>query len=341
MVHGGRGAQTTGGGKAVQAFGRAACCLAVPLLLAGCSSDSSSINPVNWWHHLEGGEIAKQRPPPPGSNEPYPNLAEVPPRPAAPDKKELEAITEGLVADRAHAQYLAAAAPLADPSSPQASPGLFGAGTMPAAPPPGASPPAPAVSASLAAASAPPSPPAPGGPPSKPLPAPRGSVRSAALAPSGAAAAERNAPAGETNAANAPSAAAGPPPEIPALPPPPPKLPGAPAATVASAELPPAEAAHRPGDVLIEFVAGSSALPPGAKDLLKGLAARRGSATISLTGHGDATSEDPAAQSAALSLALARAQATEKALVAAGVPESAIRVGAEASGRGADARLIQ
>jgi len=338
MVIGGRGAQTTGGVKVVQAVGRAACRMAVPLLLAACSSSSqSSMNPVNWWHHLEGGEIAKQRPPPPGTNQPYPNLASVPARPAAPDKKQLDAITQGLVADRAHAEYMAAATPIADPSSPQASPGLFGAGTMPAPPPPGTATAAPAASASLAAASAQPTPPG-----SPPKPAPRGAVQNAALPPPGVAPA--TAPSGATTAANAPSAppaAAGPPPTIPAAPPSPPKLPGAPPAKVAAATPPVRPATQRPGEVEIEFVAGSSALPPGANDLLKELAAKRGAAAIALTGHGDATSEDPAVQSEALSLALARAQAAAKALVADGVPESAIRLGAEASGRGANARLIQ
>ena len=342
MVIGGRGAQTTGGVKVVQAVGRAGCRMAVPLLLAACSSFSqSSMNPVNWWHHLEGGEIAKQRPPPPGTNQPFPNLASVPARPAAPDKKQLAAITQGLVADRAHAEYMAAATPIADPSSPQASPGLFGAGTMPAPPPPGTATSAPAASASLAAASAPPAPPAPAGAP--PRPAPGGAVqRSAPAAGPGVPAAAASA--GATTAANAasgPPAAAGPPPTIPAAPPSPPNLPGAPRATVASNAPPVRPAAQRPGEVQIEFVAGSSALPPGADDLLKGLAAQRGAAAIALTGHGDATSEDPAVQSAALSLALARAQAAAKVLVADGVPESAIRLGAEASGRGADARLIQ
>lgn len=311
------------------------------------------MNPVNWWHQMEGGEIARQRPPPPGSEQAYPNLATVPPRPAAPNKPALDAITQGLVADRAHAQYMAAAAPIADPSSPQASPGLFGAGTMPAAPPPGAPPAArgaaPAATASLAAASGPPAPPqgqtvpgqtvpgqaVPGqanqpaaSPPAQP--AARGAARSAGRAPA------TGAPASAAGA----TTAAGPPPAIPAAPPPPPRLPGAPPARVASAAQPIRPPAAAPGAVEIEFVTGSSVLPPGAGDLLKELAAKRGAAAVALTGHGDATSGDPAAQSAALSLALARAQAVEKALIAAGVPEREIRIGAEASGRGAEARLI-
>jgi outer membrane protein OmpA-like peptidoglycan-associated protein len=363
MVIGGRGTQATGGGKAVQAVSRAARCMAVPLLLAGCSSASqSSINPVNWWHHLEGGEIAKQRPPPPGSNQPYPNLATVPPRPATPDKKQLELITQGLVADRAHAEYMTAAAPIADPSSPQASPGLFGTGSMPPPPPPGAPTSAPTASASLSAASGPPTQPATQ--PPKPSPAPRGAVQSAALSPPAAApppavgaatapaagsanvppsgpaagTARPGAPVAATAAANVPPP---PTPAIPDAPPPPPNVPGAPPMAVAAATPPATPATQRPGEVRIEFVAGSSELPPGANDILKELVAQRGSAAIALTGHGDATSEDPAIQSAALSLALARAQATAKALVADGVPESSIRVGAEASGRGAVARLIQ
>ena len=42
-------------------------------LLAGCST-LSSMNPVNWWHRQEGGKIAEQRPPPPGADQPYPNI---------------------------------------------------------------------------------------------------------------------------------------------------------------------------------------------------------------------------------------------------------------------------
>jgi outer membrane protein OmpA-like peptidoglycan-associated protein len=93
--------------------------------------------------------------------------------------------------------------------------------------------------------------------------------------------------------------------------------------------------------VRIEFVAGSSNLPPGANDLLKELAAKRGKGVISVTGHGEVASDDPAAQVAGLNLGLARAQAAAKALAADGVPTADVRVGAEAAGRGLDARLIQ
>ncbi|MBS0560560.1 MAG: hypothetical protein JSR21_10945, partial [Proteobacteria bacterium] len=94
------------------------------LLLAGCASVPDPINPVSWWHSLQGGAIAEQRPPPPGATDPYPNLASVPPAPPQPNRAALRQITDSLVADRLNAQHDAAAAPLADPSSPTASPAL-------------------------------------------------------------------------------------------------------------------------------------------------------------------------------------------------------------------------
>jgi len=44
---------------------------ALALWLAGCSSFPSSMNPVSWWHDLQGGKIAEERPPPPGADQPY------------------------------------------------------------------------------------------------------------------------------------------------------------------------------------------------------------------------------------------------------------------------------
>jgi outer membrane protein OmpA-like peptidoglycan-associated protein len=90
----------------------------------------------------------------------------------------------------------------------------------------------------------------------------------------------------------------------------------------------------------IVFVAGSSQLLQPAADEVKAFAAKRGNAVISITGYGDATAGDPAAQSAAVTLGLARAQAIVAALKSDGVPADAIRVNAEASGRGASLRLL-
>ncbi|HUN41533.1 MAG TPA: OmpA family protein [Acetobacteraceae bacterium] len=349
------------------------------------------MNPVVWWHDLQGGAIAQQRPPPPGANQPYPNLATIPPRPTPPDQKELAAITQGLVADRAHADYLAASSPVADPSSPTASPALFGQGTMP--PPPAATPPTPAAgtasgspgvaSASLPAASAPPQPPMPANgiapPPqaaplrpvqSMPLSPPPGaappvqtasatppvqSMKTAApsqtagttgaAVPPGNATVATNTPLAPPGTAITPPPASAPPPPIPVKPPAPPSMagPGAPAMT------PPAKVAinvpptppRQANATMIEFVTGSATLPPGAAGVLKEIVAKRGSAVIAVTGYGDASSDDPAAQSAALSLGLARAQAVANVLTGDGVPQTAVRVGAEAAGRGASVRLVQ
>ncbi|MGH7154902.1 MAG: hypothetical protein ACREF3_13335, partial [Acetobacteraceae bacterium] len=124
--------------------------LALTVLLGGCSA----LSPANLFHKAEGGVIAQPHAPPPGMNQPYPNLATVPPNPAPPDMAALEHISQGLIADRANARHLAEAAPLTDPSSPSASPDLFGVGS--------ATPPAPAgpaaATASLPAATAAPAP---------------------------------------------------------------------------------------------------------------------------------------------------------------------------------------
>nr|WP_294577904.1 OmpA family protein [uncultured Rhodopila sp.] len=297
-------------------------------LLAGCSS-TSSMNPVNWWHRSEGGKIAEERPPPPGADQPYPAVGTVPAKPAPPDADALKKLTDSLIADRTNAQHAAQAAPLADPSSPSASPGLFGVGTAPPPPPVSAAPPpaasaaaaapaeSPVASASLPAAAAPPA-------PAPPAPAPSKPVQSAPLA----------APAA------APEAAVGPPPELPAAPPP--RAPDAPPPPVAAVVPPPMPPAT-PGisSASIVFVEGSTALAAPAADEVKTFAASRGKGIIVVTGYGDSASSDPSAQSAALGIGLARANAIADALKADGVPADAVRVNAEASGRGASLRLLQ
>ncbi|MBN9563111.1 MAG: hypothetical protein J0H14_20660 [Alphaproteobacteria bacterium] len=269
------------------------------LLLSGCSSLPSSINPVEWWHGLQGGAIAEQRPPAPGADQPYPNLASVPDKPASPDMKLHQQIADALVADRANAQHAAAAAPLPDPSSPTASPALFGRGS---APPPAPAASADTASASLDAATAPPAPPAAqaAAPPSK---APVGAVATAPLAPPPGA----DVP-GSTSAADATT-----PPALPTTPPMPPTLPGAPTSAVAAPAPPPPA-------------------PPKAAAV---------AAVPKEVGQpGEATSSDPAAQSAALTLGLSRAQAMAAALAKDGVPAASVRVDAQAAGRGGVARLV-
>jgi outer membrane protein OmpA-like peptidoglycan-associated protein len=91
----------------------------------------------------------------------------------------------------------------------------------------------------------------------------------------------------------------------------------------------------------IVFVEKAATLSQPATDEVKAFAAKRGKATISVTGYGDASSSEPESQAAALNLGLTRAQSIVDALKAAGVPGNAIRVSAEASGRGASLQLLQ
>jgi outer membrane protein OmpA-like peptidoglycan-associated protein len=341
------------------------------LVLTGCSSLPASINPVSWWHDLQGGKIAEARPPPPGTDQPYPNLSTVPAKPDQPDREALANIANALIADRTNAQHVAAGAPIADPSLPSASPGLFGRGTAPPpapAPPPGAQ----TTSATLPAAEAPPAPPTPPTPPTPPAPA---AAAAPAVAPAGGQAsvpAPATAPVGNVEStpltppgstALPPAVAAAPPPPLPTSPPPPPNLPapGAaaprptaaaaapsapppPAAPTAAAEATPASppaSADAADTVSVTFITGSATLPPSGAGTLRDLAARRGSGIIAVTGYGDATSDDPAAQSSALTLALSRAQAMAAVLTAAGVPSTAVQVDSVAVGRGGAARLVQ
>jgi outer membrane protein OmpA-like peptidoglycan-associated protein len=91
----------------------------------------------------------------------------------------------------------------------------------------------------------------------------------------------------------------------------------------------------------IVFLERASNLTPPAADEVKAFAAKRGNGTISVVGYGDSAGGNPDAQSAALNLGLSRAQSIVEVLKASGVPGTAIRVSAEASGRGASLQLLQ
>lgn len=344
--------------------------MAAMLLLAGCSS-GSSVNPVTWWHNLEGGAIAQQRPPPPGADAPYPNLASVPPQPKPPDLKALNAVTSSLIADRQHAEHVAEATPLPDPSSRTASPDLFGIGTAPPPPPP--TPAAAGKPASTTASGGPPAtaPSVQATAPSGQTAAPSGQAAapsgqgasatfSAATAPPARPVAQaapetpprvERAPVGAVKSTPLPGAQAYQPsqaaqamqttaaPAMPATPPAPPNVPGArPAPPPAPAQAAPSAPQ---GAVMVSFAPGSTTLPAGAADQLKPLVAKRGNATVSVIGHGDTSSNNPNDQATALTLGLARAQAVQAALSAQGVPTSAMQVGAQAGGRGVTVRLLQ
>ncbi len=131
------------------------------LSMAGCSRPA--IDPVSWWRDLEGGKIAEERPAPPKVDAPYPNLADVPARPPAPDAAARTAIVNGLVADRTNAQYAASLAPLPPPDPNRGQPAPQRPAPAPALPATDE-----AIGASLSAAAAPPR--GTLGPPQPPLP---------------------------------------------------------------------------------------------------------------------------------------------------------------------------
>ena len=117
---------------------------AAALLLSGCSTTSKSVNPVDWWHSLEGGRIAAQRPPPPNADAPYPGLDTIPPRPAPTDTAALGKISGALLTERANADYAGKLMPVVPP----------GAAKLPA-PPPSDTPSASLLAASASPAAAP------------------------------------------------------------------------------------------------------------------------------------------------------------------------------------------
>ena len=299
----GSGAEPSGNKQAVQAgarLRRRACaafgvlCL---LLLSGCASAPAAINPVDWYHDIEGGPISRKQPPIPGANAPYPNLANVPQPPQYLPPAERDAISAALLAQRTHAERQALLAPLPASSA-----------TQPASPAPAPAQPPTAPPAAAGASPAPTSPPTPAADEAPPPP-------SAALA-----------------------AAAASLPAVPAAPPPPPAIAGFPPPP---GPPPTPFSLARPAALIIHFAAGSSALSAAERARIARIAAARGKASIAVVGYGDASASDAAAQQAALGLGLSRARVIATALASDGVPESALRLGAEASGGGATLRLLQ
>jgi outer membrane protein OmpA-like peptidoglycan-associated protein len=284
--------------------------LLAALLPSACAKLPETTNPVTWWHDLQGGAIAEQRPPPPGVGMPYPNLGTVPPKPTPPDPATRQRISSALLQDRSNAQYVASLAPIALPPRPPA-------------PPKSAAADPDATTASLDAVEAPPA----------KTPVPNASPLTA----------------GDATTAAADNA---PPPTIPDAPPAPPVFPGiaiGPTTATPLPKAPPAVAVNKLSEsarvpVPVPFATGSAVLPPGAIGPLKQLATRRvgapPGAAIDITGFGDATDTEPQLQTAGITLGLARAHAIAAALIADGVPANVLRIAAQPSGRGGDARLV-
>lgn len=269
-------------------------------------------DPVDLFHGLEGGEIAQQRPPPPGPDMPYPNVGSVPPRPAAPDLAAQGRLADQLAAQRDAALAAVAKSPV--PVLPSATP------AKPAAPPVAAAALAePANKVVVAAADA----------PEKPAsPAPKSAAALPGLAD------VPPVPAVVTAAGSAP-ALAGTPPPPPAdvglqIPPPAPPSPAVPPQVAP----PPVS-----NTVQIAFTPGSAELPPSATLALRRFALAHKGVPLTVTGHGSAVLPGAESQTRALVLGLKRAKAIAASLEAAGVPPANLRLHAEAAGLGGSASL--
>lgn len=297
-------------------------------LLGGCStvqrlnnSKLTQDGPVDWWHNLQGGRIAQDRPPPPGASDPYPNLASVPPRPTPTDAATRRALTEQLRAERDRTERAATR----DPITPAGAPAAVAAAKAASAPP---AAPVPAGTKTSGPASGGPA--LPGPAPAAPADEPSKAVLEAASAPPPPAARQGARPA----TAGAPPPASGPLPELPAGAPPIPQLPGLPATAFAPATPKPLP------EAVVAFAQGSAALPDSADPALRALAGLRAGGGMVVQAGGDADNAGPERQAVAVPLGLARARAIQAALVAAGVPAAAIRIEAAGLGRTGVARLL-
>lgn len=302
----------------------------VALAVSGCSVGeraerfySSRLpfdTPIEWWHDLQGGLIAEERPPPPGVGDPYPNLAEIPAKPVPTDPGARRALAARLGTERDRADTAAAQDPIGTLTPAKAvvvkpvvvKPGPATAGGE-------AAPPMASLEAAETTAR-----PGTGLVPAVPDTAP--------APPSFAAAAAPVAPVRRAD----PGArfVDGPVPPLPGVAPAIPSLPGVPASTFAA---PVPKAAPQ---VAAVFLPGSAVLRPESDAALRALAGRRGGGDVALLGGGDAASAEPGVQAAALPLAWRRARAMADVLASAGVPVAAMHIDAAALGRGGVARLL-
>jgi outer membrane protein OmpA-like peptidoglycan-associated protein len=275
--------------------------LAVAPCVAGCDSNPA-LTPVQWFHDLQGGEIAATRPPPPGADMPYPHLGTIPPKPTLPTPAFRQTVQTELMQDRDTTERAAARTPIDFADLPAPPP-------KPAPTPPGQD--TQTANATLPAADA---------------PAPKGAPPAAA-APDGGPA--PGTPVSFVGAAPDEAAL----PEIPAAAPAPPTfLPVAaqPAPTPAPAiSVPPAP----PGAARVLFATGDATFNPSQVATVKDVVQKRGKGTIAVEGHGEAVADTPGAQQAAVELGLKRAQAVAKELAALHVPPANILLSATAFGR--------
>ncbi|HEX4193394.1 MAG TPA: OmpA family protein [Stellaceae bacterium] len=344
--------------------------LAVTLLGAsGCSSVPDAVNPISWYRDATGisknddlGKGENEQNLAEGSNEPYPNLGNVP---SAPDNQlsgvDRDKLEKSLVADRNNAQYsadnlragdVASTVPPPAPPAPKSS-STSSTATIASAPEPPPAPPAPPVTTNAPtsppqAASPPPPTPSPAAT-ATPVPPPankttanntqqRKPVRGSEAPPAESSLQSPsipNLPQGETPTAappaprNAQVANAAPPSSTraPVL-----RPPGSAPTQQASApgNAPATAAPHRPGISYrvadVSFAPGSAYLSGSLRGTIAEIVKIHSSegGTIRIVGFGESTGKDAAV--AGLTLALDRAQAVAVALTDSGVAAKDIAV---------------
>ena len=283
--------------------------------VAGCSQNPV-LTPVAWWHDLQGGAIAADRPPPPGADEPYPHIYSIPPKPVLPSASFRDTVLTRLAQERDDTERLAADNPIVVPAVP---------------PPPAPLPPPPAgtegvesttANATMPAADAP--------PPAAPHAAPAAAAAGDGGPAPGAPLVIAGAPGDEANLPNVPDA-----------PPAPATFEGIPAQPAPTPPPPlPAHVGPAAAGMAILFSPAEAVLDSSQTVTIKDAASHRGHGHIDVEGHGDTPSDSPPAQEAALDLGLKRAQAVARALEAQHVPAGSIRIAATAFGRGAAVRDV-
>jgi len=170
--------------------------------VSGCSSVPNAVNPISWYRDVTGlsknddlGKGQNEQNLAEGSNEPYPNLGNVP---SAPDNQlsgvDRDKLVKSLVADRNNAQYSAnnlragdVASTVPPPAPPAPKPDTSSAtiSSAPESPPPEIPPPPPAPPAPAESSNA--APPAPPPAASPPAPTPSPAATAAAVPPPAAA----------------------------------------------------------------------------------------------------------------------------------------------------------
>jgi outer membrane protein OmpA-like peptidoglycan-associated protein len=292
------------------------------MLLCGCDPLQT---PIDLYHGLEGGEIAAERPPPPGAGEPYPHVGTVPPRPVVPSPAFRTAMQSELAAERDQKELMAADLPMEKvPPPPQA------AATAPrgAAPAAGSSAaataPAPANAAAAPPADAPPD-------------SSNATIEAADAAPP---AVQAGPPTPPALPADAQLQIVGEPaqfaslPLVPDAPPPPATFEGVPPQPAPSPRMVP-HPVKLPMGKPVFFANGSDVVTPSQKQTIDEIAGSHGRKSIQIIGLGEADADTPVGQEAAIDLGLRRARAIADEFAAMHVPQSAMRIAARPYGRGA------